>query len=221
MRIVVTGGNGALGAAVIATLATDENRLVSLVRKQGRATADALVEVPVSDLTDPLATREALEKAHSILGGIDALVHLAGSFDWLPVADSTLDDWWALYAANVGTSVNLVHAALPFLSDGGAILYVGAASAQPAKAGMAPYAAAKSGVARLVEALAEELRPRRIRVNGVAPSIIDTARNRADMPDADPKNWTSARAIADVIHFLIGSGARAISGVMLPVTNNA
>src|SRR3546814_19768233 len=97
---------------------------------------------------------------------------------------------------------------------------LGAASAEPAAAGMAPYAAAKAGVARLTEALAEELRPRAIRVNAVLPSIIDTPRNRSDMPDADFNNWVGPAAIADVILFLASPASRAVNGARLPLTNN-
>jgi NAD(P)-dependent dehydrogenase (short-subunit alcohol dehydrogenase family) len=130
------------------------------------------------------------------------------------------EDWRELLAANVGTAVNAVQAALPVFADGGAIVCIGAASAQPARTGMAAYAAAKSGLARVVEALADELKPRRIRVNAVAPAIIDTPRNRADMPDADFSQWTSSRAIADVICFLASPEARAINGTTVAATNN-
>jgi len=85
---------------------------------------------------------------------------------------------------------------------------------------MAPYAAVKSGLMRLVESLSDELRPRRIRVNAVAPAIIDTPRNRAEMLDANPADWTSSGAIADVVCFLIGREARAINGVTILTTNN-
>ena len=83
---------------------------------------------------------------------------------------------------------------------------------------MAAYAASKSAVARLVEALASELTPRRIRVNAILPGIIDTPRNRADMPGADPSSWTSPDAIADVVAFLASKAARAINGALVPTT---
>lgn len=106
------------------------------------------------------------------------------------------------------------------LGKGSSIVAVGAASAEPAGVGMAAYGAAKSGVARLIEALARELAPRGIRANAVLPSIMDTPRNRADMPDADPASWTSPAAVADAISFLAHPGSRAISGALIPVTHN-
>lgn len=221
MQIIVTGATGTLGKAVIAALTAAGHQTISLVRTPDTGAQEEVTQVAVHDLSDPQATREAFSHAHAALGRIDAVIHLAGAFKWVQVADSTTEDWWNLYAINVGTTVNVVHAALPLLPDGASIVCVGAASAQPAKAGMAPYGAAKSGVARIVEALSEELRPRHIRINGVAPAIINTPRNRADMTDADPAEWTSPQAIADVILFLIDPQSRAINGAVIPVTNNA
>lgn len=154
------------------------------------------------------------------MGGIDALVHVAGTFSWKKVADSQVDDWRALYSANVETTLAMVKACIPAMRTGASIVAVGAASAEPAGAGMAAYAAAKSGVARLIEALAQELAPRGIRANAVLPSSIDTPQNRADMPDLDPATWTSPAAIADTISFLAQPRSRAISGALIPVTHN-
>ena len=147
-------------------------------------------------------------------------MHVAGAFEWVPVEQSTRDLWRALYRSNVETSVAVAQACLPHLGDGASMAFVSAASAQPADAGMAAYAAAKSGVARLVEALSAELKSRGIRVNALLPAIIDTPRNRADMPDADFASWTSPAAAADALLFLSSDAARAINGALIPATNN-
>jgi NAD(P)-dependent dehydrogenase (short-subunit alcohol dehydrogenase family) len=83
---------------------------------------------------------------------------------------------------------------------------------------MGAYAASKAGVAKLTEALAEELKEKGINVNAVLPSIIDTAANRAEMPSADFTRWVSPQALADVILFLSSAAARAITGASIPVT---
>ncbi|MNN61095.1 3-oxoacyl-[acyl-carrier-protein] reductase FabG [compost metagenome] len=95
---------------------------------------------------------------------------------------------------------------------------VGALASLKAGLGMGAYAASKSGVARLTEALAEELKDRGVTVNAVLPSIIDTPANRADMPDADAGRWVTPEALARVIAFLLSDDAAPITGACLPVS---
>lgn len=221
MRVVVTGASGVLGNAVVEAFASNGDLVAAIGRKPIDCFPDAVCQIVSGNLADLEVARSAMADAASSLGGMDALVHLVGGFEWIHVDQSRHETWRRLFSENVETTLGAIQAALPHLGDGGSILCVGAASAQPAGAGMAPYAAAKSGVARLVEALSSELEPQSIRVNAVLPAIIDTPRNRADMPDADPIDWTTPAAIADVILFLTSVQARAINGALIPVTNNA
>jgi 3-oxoacyl-[acyl-carrier protein] reductase len=85
-----------------------------------------------------------------------------------------------------------------------------------AGAGMGPYAASKSGVHRLTESLAEELKGV-VTVNAVMPSIIDTEANRRDMPEADFSTWVQPAELAGVILFLLSGEARAVTGALVPV----
>jgi NAD(P)-dependent dehydrogenase (short-subunit alcohol dehydrogenase family) len=82
---------------------------------------------------------------------------------------------------------------------------------------MAAYAASKSVVHRLTEALADELKGDGINVNCVLPSIIDTPRNRSDMPDADHEAWVDPDDLANVIGFLASGAARAVHGASIAV----
>ena len=182
-------------------------------------TADPHVFLDGIDLTDFAQAQRAMDTAASKLGGIDVLVNIAGGFRWETIADGSLDTWDFLYAINLKTALFACKAALRYLpADGGRIVNVGAAAAAKAGAGMGAYTASKAGVAKLTEALAEELKEKAINVNAVLPSIIDTPANRADMPTADFARWVAPPALADVIVFLSSHAARAITGASIVVS---
>lgn len=86
---------------------------------------------------------------------------------------------------------------------------------------MGAYAAAKSVVIRLTEAMSAELRERNINVNCVLPTIIDTPENRAAMPDADPTRWVAPADLAMTIMYLASDNARAIHGAAVPVAGRS
>jgi NAD(P)-dependent dehydrogenase (short-subunit alcohol dehydrogenase family) len=171
------------------------------------------------DLTDETATALAMAKIEREMGKIDGLVNIAGGFTWACVADAPAHVWETMFRINVVTAVTATRAALEALRrSGGSIVNIGANAAGHGTAGMAAYAASKSGVARLTEALAEELAADGVRVNAILPSIIDTPANRIDMPDADFGSWVTPLALARVILFLLSDAAAAITGATIPVT---
>lgn len=217
--VLVTGGFGALGAAVGRAFAKAGDRvaLIDLAQPPPDALADAFVGG--ADLSDPAAAQRAFENARADLGGADVLVNTAGGFRFEPVAGDP-GVWTLLHRINLLTALHMSRAGAAGLSNGGAIVNVGAAASMRAGAGMGAYAASKAAVARLTEALAAELEGR-IRVNAVLPLTMDTPQNRADMPNADPAGWTSTAAVADVIVFLASDAARAINGALVPVTHPA
>ncbi|MEO6926026.1 MAG: SDR family NAD(P)-dependent oxidoreductase [Rhodanobacter sp.] len=218
-RVVVTGGFGALGAATVHAALAAGARVVAIDRTDapggglGQATCIGGV-----DLADPQAAKDALAAAAQAMGGLDALVNIAGTFRYETLADGKLDTWDLLYRVNLRTAVAASQAALEHLQAGGRIVNIGAASALKAGAGVGAYTASKSGVMRFTEALAEELKGRDITVNALLPSILDTAPNRADMPKADFDRWVKPQQLADVILFLLSKQASAITGALIPVT---
>jgi NAD(P)-dependent dehydrogenase (short-subunit alcohol dehydrogenase family) len=217
--IVVTGAAGALGRAVAARLAEGGARVAAIDHApQAPEGAKVALHLGGIDLRDPQAARAALDRVASELGGIDGLANIAGGFAWETIAEGDPETWDRLYFLNVKTALNASRAALPHLREGGAIVNVGAASAAKAELGMGAYAASKSGVARLTESLAAELKGKGIRVNAVLPSIIDTPANRADMPDADHGRWVRPGELAEVIAFLLSPAASAVTGAAIPVT---
>ncbi|GGD39316.1 SDR family NAD(P)-dependent oxidoreductase [Pseudoxanthomonas indica] len=218
-RVVVTGGFGALGRKVVEQLRANGARVAVL----DHAPAPADVAAPAFggvDLADEGAARQAIEQAAQALGGLDALVNIAGGFSWETIADGSLDTWDRLYRLNLRTALAASQAALPHLlaAGGGRIVNIGAAAAGKAATGMGAYAASKAGVARLTEALADEFKDRGITVNALLPSIIDTPANRKDMPDADASRWVTPAQLAGVVQFLLSEPAAAITGALIPVT---
>ncbi|WP_291520163.1 SDR family NAD(P)-dependent oxidoreductase [Acidovorax sp.] len=218
-HIVVTGGVGTLGRAVGAVLAEQGARVVLLDRAPAQDVPGMVAVIGGVDLTDPEATRSALARARDQLNGLDGLVNVAGGFRWETLEAGSLESWDALYAMNLRSTVVACREALPHLlrAPAAGIVNVGALAAQKAGAGMGAYAASKAGVARLTEALAEELKDRGVRVNAVLPSILDTPANRADMPDADATRWVPPRSLAAVIAFLLSDDASAVTGACIPV----
>jgi len=222
--VIVTGAFGVLGAAVARRFASDGARLGLIDRIATPAWAQqefggAHQLRPAVELADAAAAGAALDALTADLGGLDALVNVAGGFEWQPLAKGAEAVWEAMFATNLRTAVIACSAALPHLlaRGGGRIINIGAGAAARAGAGMGAYAASKAGVERLTESLAEELKDRNILVNSVLPGTLDTPRNRADMPDADFSRWVSPAAVADVIAFLASEGARAVTGAAIRV----
>ncbi|HKT85668.1 MAG TPA: SDR family NAD(P)-dependent oxidoreductase [Novosphingobium sp.] len=219
--VIVTGGFGILGQAVAEAFAAagDKVARIDFAPKASRAIEGAL-DIGGVDLTSSAATQAALGKIIAEHGGIDVLVNVAGGFAWETIEGGSLDTFAKMHAMNLVTNATITKLALPSLKASGAgrIVNIGAGGAVKAAMGMGAYAASKSGVHRLTEALAEELAVTSVTVNAVLPSIIDTPANRADMPDADFSSWVQPSAIADVIAFLASDGARAITGALIPVT---
>ena len=220
--VAVTGGFGQLGAAVVQAALAAGAQVAALDRARPPTDAALLggaLALGELDLADADAAARALTQVADRFGGIDGLVNVAGTFRWETLEQGSLDTWDLLYRINLRSAASASRAALPHLlkRGGGRIINIGAGAANKAGAGMGAYAASKAGVARLTEALAEELKDRAITVNAVLPSIIDTPANRADMPNADFSRWVKPQAIADVIVFLLSDRASAVTGALIPV----
>lgn len=215
---IVTGGLGALGAATVDRLRS-AGAHVAIIARASFPQADDMVFGGV-DLADPAPVRAAVDAAAEKLGGLYALINIAGAFRWETLADGDIATWDLLYSANLKTAVCACKAALPHLitNGGGRIVNIGAASAAKAAAGMSAYAASKAGVAKLTEALSEEVKTKGVTVNAVLPTIIDTETNRKEMPKADFTKWVKPHAIADLIALLLSDEASAITGALIPIS---
>ena len=221
-RVAVTGGFGVLGVATVNALQAAGARVAAIDRANGLPAGASLGDAKTFggvDIGDAAAAKATFAKAADALGGLDALVNIAGTFRWEKVADGDLETWDFLYNVNLRTAVAASKAALPFLVDSKAasIVNIGAMGALKAGTGMGAYAASKAGIFKLTEALADELKEKDITVNAILPSIIDTPPNRADMPKANFAHWVKPEQIAGVIAFLLSEDARAITGALIPI----
>ena len=218
--IVVTGASGALGRVVAASALARGARVAGVDHAASQvAAAPNRIELGGVDLTDASQARQAIDAAASHFGKLDALINIAGGFAFETVVEGDPKTWLRMYALNVLTALNASRSAIPHLaaSGSGRIVNVGAIGALQAGAGMGAYAASKAGVHRLTEALATEWKGK-ITVNAVLPSIIDTAANRASMPNANFAKWVTPEELANVILFLASDAASAVTGALLPVS---
>jgi NAD(P)-dependent dehydrogenase (short-subunit alcohol dehydrogenase family) len=226
-HVVVTGGTGALGTAVVgALLAAGARCTVSFVHA-GEAQRFAYREhanvklIAVGDLADEGAVAKLYD-------GVTpwASIHLAGGFATGKLAET---DKPALMAQIDGNLVScflccrVAVAAMLASGQGGRIVNVAARPALEPRsgAGMTAYTVAKTGVAALTMALAEEVARDGILVNAVAPSILDTPANRAAMPKANFNTWPKAEEVAATILFLASPENKVTRGAVVPVYGKA
>lgn len=227
--VVITGAAGNLGQALAKGFAAaganlvlvdlDANRLKSAFGADNEKRS-----LVATNLLKREEAERAIDVARQRFGKIDILCNIAGGFRMGEAVHETSDETWDfLFNLNVRTLLNAVRAAVPALIEAGAgkVVNVGAAGALRGGAMMGAYAAAKSVVIRLTEAMSAELRDRNINVNCVLPTIIDTPENRAAMPDADPTRWVAPADLARTIMYLASDDARAIHGAAVPVAGRS
>lgn len=217
--VAVTGASGALGSAVVVTLRSCNAVVAQIDHAPVPADNDEPLRFVGFDLAEAQAAAGALAQVAAKTGKIDALINIAGGFQFQKLEAGSLEHWDKMYRQNLRSAVACCAAALPFLvkSGAGRIINLGAAGAAHAGAGMGAYAAAKAGVAKLTESLAEELKDRGVTVNAILPSIMDTPRNRLDMPEADFTRWVPLESVAKLMAFLLSDAAAAITGALIPI----
>ena len=224
--IVVTGAFGALGSAVAAA-AVDRGANVAALGFARSAPAglaerlgpNALILDGI-DLSSYSAAKTAMAQVKVKFGRLDALLNIAGGFQWETVEGGRAESWDLLFSQNLKTALYACQGALPYLLESGAgrIVNVGAQSALHGASGFGAYAASKSAVHRLTESLADELKLRGVTVNAVMPSIIDTPANRREMPKADFDRWVKPADLAAVMLFLASDEAKVVTGALIPVS---
>ena len=222
--VVVTGAAGAVGGAVVAEFRAAGAEVVAVDLPGERL--DAMGREPgVHAVGGELSSRAEVDEVWQRIDAVgtpDALVALAGGFRPSSLADLTEEIWDQMISSNVASVLWCAQAAASRMAaaGGGAIVTVGSKTAVGGPAPVA-HATSKAAVVRLTELLAEELRPQRIRVNAVLPSVIDTPANRTWMSEDLAARAVAPEAIAKVIAFLAGPDAAPVSGARVPVYGEA
>jgi NAD(P)-dependent dehydrogenase (short-subunit alcohol dehydrogenase family) len=228
--VLVTGGTGALGEAVVAELLSTGARVVStwiVPEERDRIAAELadheLLELVEADLLADGGADAAVEVA-TARPPLAALVNLVGGYaGGGRCHECPPDELERMLDLNLVTAFRATRAALPAMLEqrGGSIVCVGTKAALEPFAGASGYIVSKAGLLALVRALAVEYRDDGIRTNAVLPSVIDTPANREQMPNADHSKWVPPVQIARVIRFLCSADSAPTSGAAIPVYGRA
>lgn len=224
--VIVAGGTGALGRAIVEALLAGGTRVA--VPYMNAAGWDELRSAlgkgaslfgAQADLGDASATRAFVEEAAAFLGVLDGVAIASGAWTGGTTLEAAPpDEWDGMMRTNLSTVHAVCRAALPhLLKQGGSVVTVGSKVAETGGAGAAAYAVSKAAVHALTRVLALENRDRGVRFNCVLPLVIDTPANRKAMPDADHAKWTPPAAIASVIAFLLSPASAPVTGALVPV----
>jgi NAD(P)-dependent dehydrogenase (short-subunit alcohol dehydrogenase family) len=217
--VVITGGSGGLGRAVVDMFAGAG--AICHLPQRGRPDPASPSSIHIVGGVD-LANEAAVVSLYTELPPLWASIHLAGGYEASPFVDTTLQSLRFQMEINLTTAFLCCREAIRNMqkrstTKGGRIVNVSSRAALEAAGGAIAYAASKAAVAALTQALAVEVRPQRIWVNAVAPSIIDTPSNRAAMPKANYDRWPKPQEIARTILWLASPENLVISGAVVPV----
>jgi NAD(P)-dependent dehydrogenase (short-subunit alcohol dehydrogenase family) len=216
---IVVGAGGELGRATAQKLGAAGFSVVGVDRNEDglKALPDGL-RYEVGDATDAAVDRALVERIAAEVGPPGVLVNTIGTYHLGGVLDATPEDLRLMVDVNAGAALWLTQAVVPYMRDrgSGAIVHVAARPGLEPTAGLVTYGVSKAALAHLTRVLDLELRPLGIRVNAVAPQLINTAATRAFLPADVLAHAVLPEAIADIIAFLVSDAAAPVSGAVVP-----
>jgi len=208
---LVTGGSRGIGKAIVERLREDGWHVETAELSSG------------VDLADPEAARSAVER----LGRIDALVCNAATTWRGPAVDVPLEEWRRVLDVDLTAPFVMAQAAARRMleADGGSIVFVASLMSFVGGVNIAPYTAAKGGLALLTKALSNELAPQGIRVNAVAPGYVETGhtatledwKRRQVLERIPLGRFAQPEEIAPAVSWLLGTDASYVTGTVLTV----
>jgi NAD(P)-dependent dehydrogenase (short-subunit alcohol dehydrogenase family) len=233
---LVTGASRGMGRATAVALAAAGARVVvHYGRNAGEAkavvdqirAAGGRADAIAADLATPDGPHALAAQVRGLIGDrLDILVSNAGISKASPLEDMTVKDFDELFAVNVRAPYFLVQQLLPILGDGSNIVFLSSLGARAAVGTLAAYASTKGAINTLVKYFSAALGPRGIRVNAVAPGVIDTDMSNFTKTE-DGRNAVRAMQalkrigqpddVASVVAFLVSDAARWITGDVIAV----
>jgi NAD(P)-dependent dehydrogenase (short-subunit alcohol dehydrogenase family) len=216
---IVTGAGGELGRATATTLAVSGFTVVGVDRNE-KALSDLPdgIRAEAADTTDAAVAGPLIDRIADDVGPPRVLVNTIGAFELGDALAATPETLGRMIDVNLGAALWLSQAVAPHMQrlGAGAIVHVTARPALEPTAGMAAYSVSKAALVHLTRVLDVELRPRGIRVNAVAPQLLNTAVNRASFPPDMIAHAVAPEVIAGLIAFLVSDAAAPVSGAILP-----
>lgn len=234
-RVLVTGGTRGIGRTTVLAFANAGARVVTCYHQDVAAAEKLVAEldeagltalVVQADVTKSADVQRLAEAARAELGGIDVIVNNAGADGSAPIAELALEEWRRVLDLDLTSYYLVTQAFLPLLPEGGgSVINLGASAGLRGRPDAPHYTAAKAAVIGLTRSLAKELGRRGIRVNNLAPGVIETERGTG-LPERALQHILGATAlgrlgtpedVAGVALFLASDAARYVTGVTLNV----
>ena len=222
MTVLVAGGTGYLGSAVVRELVASGYAVAATWIVDGER--ERLASEPVELVKADLFEAAQVDAAVAAVADLEAVVNLVGGYAQGPRVHETDPEQFAgLMRLNVTPAFLLARAAMPRLIErgGGAFVGVSARAALRPFPGAAGYIASKGAVLALIGALDAEYKHDGVRCNAILPSVIDTPANREAQPDADYSKWVKPEQIAKVVRFLVSEESAPTTGAAVPVYGRA
>ncbi|MFG1706576.1 SDR family NAD(P)-dependent oxidoreductase [Nonomuraea sp. M3C6] len=190
-RVLVTGGTRGLGRTTVLALARGGAKVVACHSSAGAAADDLSRElkelgdqhhVVRADVTAQDDVERLVGCCEDALGGLDVVVNNVGVAGEAPVDELSPEEWNRVLDTNLTACFLVTQATLPLLTEGGSVIYVGASAALRGRPATAHYTASKAALIGLTKSLAKELGPRGIRLNTIAPGVIDKGEGQGPPP---------------------------------------